>query len=132
MEKDNYFAESYVPGEEFSVEAYTINNETIVYGICKTKTNFEKSFVESSHLAGLKIPNSLVKERIEEKLNTIFKHIDFQWGISHIEIKIYEERVCLHEFHPARGGDIPQAIMKSWDNNFLSILKKSLFLIKTS
>ena len=116
--------EEFIPGPEYSIEAITLNGNTKVYGVCQTKTSFKKSFVESSHLSG-PLLNTNQLNLIENKLNRIFNHIEFNWGISHIEIKIYKDEIHFIEFHPRpAGGYIPQIVNKAWDNDFLQILKK--------
>ncbi|MDU2131821.1 MAG: ATP-grasp domain-containing protein [Finegoldia magna] len=100
---DNYIAEKYIPGNEFSAEYITLNGKHCLMAITDKSTTEFPNFVECQHIVngeGYKYRNI-----IDLVMQQFLNHIELNIGISHTEFKIYNEEIYIIETHVRPGGD---------------------------
>ncbi|CAI3507598.1 ATP-grasp domain-containing protein [Enterococcus cecorum] len=112
-----FIIEKYIEGEEFSVEAISVNGQHHIYGITKKLKNLE-SFVEVGHVVPAKISLDLKKRVMEyvEKLLSILKVTN---GPTHTEIIITnEQEIHVVETHFRLGGDMISELYRNISTNY--------------
>ncbi|WP_045076389.1 ATP-grasp domain-containing protein [Psychromicrobium lacuslunae] len=104
-EPDSHFiAESYVNGEEFSIEGYFLQGEP-VYLACTAKRTLSSScFVEVGHVVPAPY-GPAERSKIEDSTTRALEALDLSFGVFHIEGWIEEGEVTLGEIHTRVGGD---------------------------
>lgn len=123
---DNNYTEvliqEYVDAPEFSIEVCSLNGRHHVLGITKKHLSKPPCFIEVGHDFPAILP---VKEEDEIKsvIVNLLTFLNFDFGFSHIEFKIKDEKIIIIEVNPRlAGGMIPQLIEKSTGFDVLSNL----------
>ncbi|VEI21173.1 Alanine-anticapsin ligase BacD [Serratia plymuthica] len=114
VKKENsYLIESFIEGEEFSVESVTFHGVTHVVSITKKIVSEGKYFVEIGHVSP-----AIIQEDIRLKVVDVTSRglaaLGIDNAVSHTEIKIKDSSVFIVEI-AARlgGGHIPELVMRS-------------------
>ncbi len=102
--------EEYLEGPEFSVEAFTINDETTVLAVTEKQTATFNPTVEVGHIVPAQI-----SERDLELINSLIKEtlslLGINNGVTHSEIKLAPNGPRLIEVNARPGGDrIPDLV----------------------
>src|SRR5690606_23570456 len=98
-----YVLESYVGGEEFSVEIF--NGEMM--GITRKHLGEMPYFVETGHDFNCDI-NEDLRKAIDGEVNKLISLLKINWGPLHVELKVHEGKVFVIEVNPRlAGGMIP-------------------------
>lgn len=105
--------QEYIDGQEFSVEVCSFKNQHHVMGITRKYISRPPNFIETGH----DFPATLKKDDSEKLSNVVVKLLDilgFDFGFSHIELKIKAKKVFIIEINPRlAGGMIPILIEKA-------------------
>lgn len=106
----NVLIEEYIEGQEYSVEVFSYNGKSHVFGITQKCVGQEPYFVEEGHIFPAVIPKDL-QLIVEKGITSILNKVNWQNGPCHLEIKIKEDNVFLVEFNGRlAGGMIPELI----------------------
>lgn len=100
--------ESYVIGEEFSVEALVQKGEVVFQNITQKRTNHSNSryFVETAHTVPAQNLNHTLHHQLCHANQQILQRLDFRDGIAHAEFKItQDDKVVLMEIAARNPGD---------------------------
>ncbi len=98
-----YVIEDFYDGQEYSIECLSYNGAHKILMIAE-KQLFDNSFVEKSHLVGKKFSDDFILS-ITLKLFHFLDYIQIFNGISHIEVKVFNDKVQLIEIQIRMGGD---------------------------
>lgn len=112
VRKNNEFLlESYIKGEEFSVEAISYHGEVTVVSITKKIVHNGKFFVEIGHISPAKL-EKVIEEKITNYTILTLKKLGVTNSASHTELKIDESGNITIVEVAARlgGGHIPEII----------------------
>lgn len=102
---EEYLAEKYAPGQEYSIESISFNNIHQVVQITEKITTGAPHFVELEHHQPANISKS-TKAKIHSVIPDILRKVGFINGASHIEIKVdNKDNIYLIEINPRGGGD---------------------------
>lgn len=96
--------EAYVPGREFSVEAFASDNQIRIVAITEKLTTGAPHFVELGH----RIPASLTADEESQIRTTVLSALritGIRNGASHTEVKINDQGAFIIEIGPRLGGD---------------------------
>ena len=114
--------QEYIEGKEFSVEVCSISSKHHIIGITKKYLGKKPYFVEVGH----DFPAILKKEEeenISEVVQTLLTHLNFNFGFSHLEIRIKADKVFVIEVNPRlAGGMIPVLIEMATGVDVLDVL----------
>ncbi|MEI7376532.1 ATP-grasp domain-containing protein [Dickeya chrysanthemi] len=106
-------AESFVGGDEYSVEFISCNGKHYPVGITEKVTSGQPYFFEISHTFPANLSSSQ-EEKIYDVVCSMLDLADYKNGASHTEFKIHDQQVVLIESHTRVGGDrIPVLISES-------------------
>lgn len=109
--KKGVLIESYLRGDEFSIETFVQNGEVIDFFITRKFKCAEPYFDEIGHLANPKISNSLFVA-IEAFIHLLHKNLGILNSITHTEVKIDGDNIGLIEIGCRPGGDLIPLIHK--------------------
>lgn len=101
---DKVIVEEFIGGEEYSVEAVSINGQHKILQYTKKYTTGSPHFIEIGHVQPAELSNKIIK-KIEEIIKSSLDALDIKNGISHSEIKIVNEDVKIIEIASRMGGD---------------------------
>lgn len=102
---EEYLAETYISGQEYSVESISYNNHHQVVQITEKVTTGAPHFVELEHHQPGRISDK-AKEKVYTIIPEILKRVGFQNGATHTEIKVDDkDNIYLIEINPRGGGD---------------------------
>ena len=102
---EEYIAEMYAPGQEYSVESISFNNIHQVVQITEKISTGAPHFVELEHHQPACISKA-INEKIHIIIPEILRKVGFLNGATHIEIKIdNNDNIYLIEINPRGGGD---------------------------
>ncbi|CDH18999.1 hypothetical protein XBKQ1_1800002 [Xenorhabdus bovienii str. kraussei Quebec] len=108
----NTIIEEYISGDEFSVEAISLNSKHKILAITRKFIN-EKSLVEIGHV----LPAELGKDeqdKIEKIVTKLLDHIGVKNGPTHTEVKRQGNNVYVIETHLRVGGDKIPLLLKNY------------------
>lgn len=102
-----WLAESYMPGFEISVEAYTFNSMTYILAIHDKHLPVEAPFFRETFDV---TPSPRISADLEKQIERITSRIlcllGFKAGISHIEYRVHEGHIALLEVNGRPGGGL--------------------------
>jgi argininosuccinate lyase len=103
--------QQYVPGEEFSVEIFSVHGRDHVLGCTKKHLGRAPFFVETGHDFPARLSPSIEQEIRSEALRAL-SAVGYRLGPSHVECRLASDgRACIIEVNPRlAGGMIPRAI----------------------
>jgi len=111
--ESSYLIESFLSGEEFSVESVTFHGLTNVVSITKKIVSGGKYFVETGHVSPAQI-SDVIYQKITQVTSRGLAALGIDNAVSHTEIKIEGSTVSIVEIAARLGGDhIPELVMKS-------------------
>ncbi|WP_413730134.1 ATP-grasp domain-containing protein [Sodalis sp. RH22] len=111
--EDSYLIESFLVGEEFSVESVTFHGITHIVSITKKIVCDGKYFVEIGHVSPAMIPDDMYQKVIDVTSRGL-EALGIDNAVSHTEVKINDSTVSIVEIAARLGGDhIPELVMKS-------------------
>lgn len=112
FEKNEYVAEKFFAGEEYSVESISFRGIHKV--ICVTKKmKYKDSFVESGHIVPANIEVNIFDE-ITAYVQKVLSALRVEDGVTHTEIMVNKGHIELIETHIRFGGDfIPEIVEES-------------------
>ncbi|MDE5907143.1 MAG: ATP-grasp domain-containing protein [Lachnospiraceae bacterium] len=119
-----WIVEEYLDGIEVCVESYTYNKETEIVAIHDKYCNVcEPYFIEKTLITpSPRLSINQIKE-IEEMTKKILSAIDYDYGISHVELKVTKEGPRLLEINARSGGGlIIESVLRSTGINMLEVL----------
>ncbi|MBA1163644.1 ATP-grasp domain-containing protein [Bacillus subtilis] len=102
--------EEYIEGSEYSVESFTINNETTILAVTEKQTAHFNPTVEVGHI----VP-APIKDKDFEEVSLLVKEtlrlLNINNGVTHTEIKLTNNGPRLIEVNARPGGDrIPDLV----------------------
>ncbi|UVS99867.1 ATP-grasp domain-containing protein [Burkholderia glumae] len=97
----DFVVESYVTGDEYSVEGLLLEGEVHLYGITEKFTTGVPYFVETGHAFHAKHP---LLEAVDAQLPPIFRALGMRTCPFHIEFKMVDGRIEIIEIHSRFGG----------------------------
>lgn len=100
---EDFIAEKYIQGKEYSVECITIDGKHYLMSVTDKITTGIPDFVEIEHIVngiGIKY-----KSKIEDTIFKLFDAMELKFGISHTEFKICNDEIYIIETHVRPGGD---------------------------
>lgn len=112
----SFIAESYIGGDEYSVEAFSANGSHIVYAVTqKTLFNTESArFVERGHVVTVENNSDAFFAEIQAHICGFLDLLGVDSGPTHTEIKICGGKIHIIESHNRVGGDnIPELVFHS-------------------
>ena len=95
--------EAFVPGPEYSIEAFSSGGEHHVVAVAAKETS--NRFVELSHIVPPPDMEAGVLERVESATRELLDVLDLRDGPSHTEVRVNGEQVKIIETHNRPGGD---------------------------
>jgi len=102
--------ESFIEGQEYSVETFVQGKEIKCIGITEKKVGGYPYFVETGHVFPAYLEGKKAK-LIEETVINALKLVGNNFGAMHTELKLYEGKVYIIEINPRlAGGMIPQIV----------------------
>ncbi|MUV28035.1 ATP-grasp domain-containing protein [Burkholderia thailandensis] len=111
--------QTYVEGDEYSVETLTIARNTQIVGIVRKRLGRAPHFVEIGHdyPAPLSSPQ---RERIERTVLRALDAVGYTFGPAHTELRVRGETVTIIEINPRlAGGLIPVLLGEVFDVDLL-------------
>lgn len=100
---EQYIFEAFVPGTEFSVEAFSSDGDHGVLAIAEKGT--ADNFVEVSHLVPPADLNPVQTEQIRRSVQELLDALGLREGPSHTELKLHDGVAKVIETHNRPGGD---------------------------
>jgi argininosuccinate lyase len=115
----------YVGGDEYSVEVFSEDSNHKVIGIVKKTIGSPPDFVEIGHKFPASI-DSTTNDKIVQFVTEVLNDINYVNGVSHIEIKLDNNKIKLIEVNPRlAGGMIPILISECLGIN---LIRATLYL----
>ncbi|AOJ09899.1 lyase family protein [Burkholderia mayonis] len=112
-------AQTYVDGDEYSVETLTIDGKTQIVGIVKKRLGPEPLFVEIGHDYPAPL-SSRQRERIESTVLRALDAVGYAFGPAHTELRVRDNAVTIIEINPRlAGGLIPVLLGEVFDADLL-------------
>ncbi|WP_233007916.1 ATP-grasp domain-containing protein [Rheinheimera faecalis] len=96
--------ESYIQGDEFSVDGFIVNDTINILSITKKQLDKEPYFVEIGHIVPFPVPEQL-QHQIETYVKDVIASIGLNIGPFHAEIRISEAGPVLIEIGARLPGD---------------------------
>ncbi|AIO66606.1 lyase family protein [Burkholderia oklahomensis] len=99
--------QTYVEGDEYSVETLTVEHETQIVGIVRKRLGREPHFVEIGHDYPAPL-SSGQRERIERTVLRALEAVGYAFGPAHTELRVRGDTATIIEINPRlAGGLIP-------------------------
>lgn len=100
----NIIIEEYISGSEVSVESISYNGKHYVVQITDKENTGAPHFVEISHHQPSELPEE-IKFNIGRIIPQLLSKVGFTNGPTHVELKIYQNKIYLIEINIRGGGD---------------------------
>jgi biotin carboxylase len=100
---DEFVMEAYVPGPEYSVEAFSFDGRHVVVAVTE-KAVHEGTFVEVGHALPARLAPG-VEESVVETVTAFLDALELRDGPSHTEVKLGPDGPVVIESHNRIGGD---------------------------
>lgn len=112
IEMGKFIIEKFIGGQEYSIEAFSYNEEHKLIGITEKIVDPE-TLSEKGHIFPAQISKK-AKDSIWSTTKELLTCLGVENGPSHTEVKVFEENVFLIETHNRPGGDyIPNLVEMS-------------------
>ncbi|MBH8563565.1 ATP-grasp domain-containing protein [Nostoc sp. CENA67] len=101
-----FMAEDYIPGQEFSFEIIAVDGQPFVVAIHE-KIEVDESGSAVLENACVAPPINLNESQLPKArawIETIFQHLQLQWGCYHLEARCYNDHWEVIEINPRVGG----------------------------
>jgi biotin carboxylase len=95
--------ETYLPGDEYSVEGLLLDGEVYIYGVTEKSTTGAPYFVETGHAFHAEHP---LISPLQVQLPRIFAALGMSLCPFHVEFKMHDGEVEIIELHSRFGGDL--------------------------
>lgn len=102
--RNGVILESYIPGEIFSVEGFFSRDQLTVISVTKKFMCREPLFVEMGHIVQANI-DGVTRETIIEYVKKIFRVLEINVGVFHMELKVEQGKPMLIEVAGRLPGD---------------------------
>lgn len=99
-----YLWEHFVDGDEYSVEAVSVDGTHHILGITEKVTTGPPYFIETGHFVPAAV-STTTGGTIRHYVRTCLDRLGVTLGASHTEVKIRRGQVLLIEMHTRAGGD---------------------------
>ncbi|OMF11349.1 carboxylate--amine ligase [Paenibacillus sp. FSL H7-0331] len=99
-----YLLETYMKGEEVSVESVSYNGETTVLGITDKSITGTPYFIENGHMFPAQL-NDEAHSEITQFVQDALQAVGFDHGIAHTEVKLTVEGPRIVEINPRTAGN---------------------------
>ena len=111
--KNLVLIQSYIDGEEYSVESITFDGQHTIIGITKKYLSSPPHFLEIGHdFPGLKEDNPLA-ELINQTVQKVLDYIGYNFGPAHTEVRVNQGKVYIIEVNPRLAGGMIPLIIKA-------------------
>ncbi len=102
--KDQLLAETFIDGEEYSIESIHSEGIAHVIQITEKMTTPFPTNVETGHIAPAQLSDEIT-EKVHQLIKRIHHTFNFKNCAAHTEIKIHNEAITVIETSPRLGGD---------------------------
>lgn len=110
--KQNALVQTFITGQEFSVECCSYGQRHIIIGITKKYVSSAPFFIESGHDFPAVLDDHVV-QRIHHLVTTLLNGLAYTFGFTHIELKLTpEHEIVVLEVNPRLAGGMIPVLME--------------------
>lgn len=101
--EEEYLIEEFIPGTEYSVETLSYDSRHHIVAIVERRTISDNYFVGKGHIVPANI-NPELHEKIKHTIEKLLDTIQYKFGPSHTEVKVFQGDVYVIETQTRAGG----------------------------
>ncbi|MDF2725540.1 MAG: bacD, partial [Paenibacillus sp.] len=99
-----YLLETYMAGEEVSVESVSYQGETTILGVTDKSVTGTPFFIENGHMYPARL-DAATQSAVTQYVRDALKAVGFDHGIAHTEVKLTAEGPRIVEINPRTAGN---------------------------